>query len=334
MIAFLAKRCLASLPAVFVILAFTFLLVRIGGQDPVGLLAGPTATRAEIEAITAELGLDRPVWDQFLIYISLVARGDLGRSWISNRAVLSDILERLPVTLELLVWGVGLGAAVGVAAGMLAAAKRNKPLDQAVRIVSIVGFSVPTYFLGLLMLLVFFYFLEWAPPGMGRLSLMLSPPPRVTGSYLIDGLLAGNADVAHSAAAQLVLPVLCIAIITAAPTAKQARAIAIEVLASDFIRYARAEGLGGARIWLMTLRNSLVPVVTFIGSELTGLIGTTAILEYVFSWGGLGQYGLTAIIRGDFVAVQGYVLTLACFSVLVFVAVDLLVRAVEPRGRR
>jgi len=330
---FFVKRCLASLPAVFAILAFTFLLVRIGGQDPVALLAGPEATRAEIDALTAELGLDRPVWEQFWIYASLVANGDLGRSWISNRPVWADIAERIPITLELLVWGVGLGAVIGITAGLSAAARRNRPFDQIVRFASLVGFSVPTYFLGLLMLLVFFYYLEWAPPGMGRLSMLEMPPPRVTGSYLIDGLIAGNAGVVRSAFGQLVLPVVCIAIITAAPTAKQARAIAIEVLASDFIRYARAAGLSAPRIWLMTLRNCLVPIVTFVGSELTGLIGTTAILEYVFAWGGLGQYGLTAIIRGDFVAIQGYVLTLACFSVLVFLAVDLLVRIIEPRSR-
>jgi peptide/nickel transport system permease protein len=261
-----------------------------------------------------------------------VAGGDLGRSWISNRPVLADILERIPITLELLFWGVGLGAAVGVAIGLRAAWHRDGAFDQVARIVSLVGFSVPTYFLALLALLVFFYMLEWAPPGMGRLSMILTAPPRITGSVLIDGLLAGRGDVAHSAFSQLVLPVLCIAIIAAAPTVKQTRAIAIEVLASDYVRYARAAGLPAHRVRRIALRNCMVPVVTFIGSELTGLIGTTALIEYVFSWGGLGQYGLNAIIRGDFAAVQGYVLTLALFSVLVFLTVDLIVRAIEPRA--
>lgn len=332
MLRFILRRLLGSIPAVIAILVVTFLLVRLGGQSPVALLAGPTATREEIQIITAELGLDRPVWEQFLIYAGTIAGGDLGRSWISNRPVLADILERLPVTLELLLWGVGLGAAVGIAVGLRAAWHRDGAFDQVARIVSLVGFSVPTYFLALLALLVFFYMLEWAPPGMGRLSMLLTSPPRITGSYLIDGLIAGQGEVARSAFAQLVLPVLCIALIAAAPTVKQTRAIAIEVLGSDFVRYARAAGLPASRVRRIALRNCLVPVVTFVGSELTGLIGTTALIEYVFSWGGLGQYGLNAIIRGDFAAVQGYVLTLACFSVLVFLTVDLIVRAIEPRA--
>jgi peptide/nickel transport system permease protein len=329
---FILRRLLGSVPAVFAILLVTFLLVRMGGQSPVALLAGPTATREEIQMITAELGLDRPVWEQFAIYAGTIAGGDLGRSWISNRPVLSDIVERLPITLELLFWGDGLGALVGVGVGLRAAWHRDGPFDQVARIVSLIGFSVPTYFLALLALLVFFYALEWAPPGMGRLSMLLTPPPRVTGSFLIDGLIAGQTEVMRSAFAQLVLPVLCIALITAAPTVKQTRAIAIEVLASDYVRYARASGLSPSRVRRIALRSCMVPIVTFIGSELTGLIGTTALIEYVFSWGGLGQYGLNAIIRGDFAAVQGYVLTLACFSVLVFLAVDLIVRAIEPRA--
>ena len=332
MLRFLVRRIAGAVPAVFAILLVTFVLVRLGGQSPVALLAGPTATREEIALITAELALDRPVWEQFAIYAGTIADGDLGRSWISNRPVLADIMERLPITLELLFWGVGLGALAGIAVGLRAAWHRDGAFDQLARIVSLVGFSVPTYFLALLALLVFFYYLEWAPPGMGRISLMLTPPPRVTGSVLLDGLIAGQSDVVRSGFAQLVLPVLCIALITAAPTVKQTRAIAIEVLGSDFVRYARAAGLPPGRVRRIALRNCMVPIVTFVGSELTGLIGTTALIEYVFSWGGLGQYGLNAIIRGDFAAVQGYVLTLACFSVLVFLVVDLIVRAIEPRA--
>ncbi len=329
---FLLRRLVLVVPLLLAVVFFTFMLVRIGGQDPVARIAGPTATQGEIETIRSELGLDKPLFTQFAIYLGLVARGDLGRSWISNRPVLSDILDRMPVTLELMLWGVGLGALVGIPVGLVAASRPNRMFDQLSRGISLLGFSIPTYWLGLVMLFVFFYLLDWAPPGMGRVSLMLTPPPRVTGSYLIDGLIAADWEVVHSAAAQLVLPVLCVAIISAAPIIKQTRAIALEVSASDYVRYARAAGLPRRQVQQMVLRNSRTPIITYVGTELTGLVGSTSLIEYVFAWGGLGQYGLNAIIAGDFVAIQGYVLFLALFSVLVFVVVDLAVMLLEPRA--
>ena len=329
---FLLRRLVLVVPLLLAVVFFTFMLVRIGGQDPVARIAGPTATQGEIETIRATLQLDKPLLTQFAIYFAMVVRGDLGRSWISNRAVLSDIVERIPVTLELMLWGVGLGAAIAVPVGLFAASRPNRLFDQLSRGISLLGFSIPTYWLGLVMLFVFFYLLGWAPPGMGRISLMLSPPPRVTGSYLIDGLIAADWEVVHSAAAQLVLPVLCVAIISAAPIIKQTRAIALEVSASDYVRYARAAGLPRRQVSRMVLRNSRTPIITYVGTELTGLVGTTSLIEYVFAWGGLGQYGLNAIIAGDFVAIQAYVLFLALFSVLVFLVVDVAVMILEPRA--
>ncbi len=328
----IARRIALVVPLLVAILLFTFLLVRVGGQDPVGLLAGPTATQAEIDMIRASLALDEPLWVQFGVYFGNVLQGDLGASWLSNRPVLNDILERAPATFELMFWGVLIGAGIGIPVGLRAAFRPDGAFDQTSRFLSLLGFSIPTYWLGLVMLFVFFFLLEWAPPGMGRLSLFLEPPPAVTGSYLIDGLIAAQWDVASSAFAQLVLPVLCVAIISAAPIIKQTRAIALEVLSSDYIRYARAQGLPQREIRRMALRNSATPVVTFVGTEITGLVGTTSLIEYVFAWGGVGQYGLSAIIQNDFAAIQGYVLLLALFSVIVFLAVDLFVMLTEPRA--
>lgn len=329
---FLLRRLLLVLPLLFIVVFVTFMLVRISGQDPVAMLAGPTATAQELELVRRQLGLDQPVWAQFAIYVGNVLGGDLGRSWLSNRPVLNDIIERIPVTLELLFWGVGLGALIGIPVGLLAAFRPDRTFDQMSRVLSLVGFSIPTYWLGLLMLFVFFYLLGWAPPGMGRISLMATPPPRITGSYLIDGLIAGDMEAAYSAATQLVLPVLCVAIISAAPIIKQTRAIALEVTASDYVRYARAAGLPHDEVRRLVLRNSRTPVMTFVGTEITGLVGTTSLIEYVFAWGGLGQYGLNAIIAGDFTVVQAYVLFLALFSVIVFIVVDVAVLLLDPRA--
>lgn len=328
---FLVRRLALFIPLLLGILLFTFFLVRIGGQDPVGLLAGPTATTAEINRIRADLGLDQPIFTQFWIYLGNVLDGDLGKSWISQKPVLRDLLDRFPITLELLLWGILIGASVAVPVGLRAAFRHDRLFDIVSRSVSLLGFSIPTYFLALIMLFVFFYLLEWAPPGMGRLSLLVTPPPTVTGSYLIDNLLIGNMEGARSAFGQLVLPVLCVAIISAAPIAKHTRAIALEVMGSDYVRYADATGLDPAVRTRIVLRNSRTPILTFVGTEVTGLIGTAALIEYVFAWGGLGQYGLNAIIRGDFSAVQGYVLALALFSLLVFLVIDLLVLLFDPR---
>lgn len=331
---FLARRALVLVPLLVGVLLFTFVLVRLGGQDPVALLAGPSATVQEIAKIRAQFGLDLPIWEQFAVYFALVVRGDLGQSWLTGRPILADIVERIPATLELLLLGIGLGAAVGIPLGLLSAVRHGSRFDAVTRVLSLLGFSIPTYFLGLLMLLVFFYALDLAPPGMGRISLMYSPPPAVTGSYVLDAILAGDWQAARSAASQLVLPVICAAIICSAPIIKQTRAIVLGVLGSDFVRYARACGLADASINRIALRNSFVPVTTFTGSELVGLVGTVSLIEYVFAWGGLGQYGLTAITRGDFSAVQGYVLILAIFSIVIFLVVDLLVLALEPRARQ
>lgn len=319
------------IPLLVGVMVLTFMLVRIGGLDPVGLLAGPTATAEEFEIITKELGLDQPLWKQFLIYAQNVVQGDFGESWLSNRPVLDDIAARSVVSLELLFWGIGIGTFIGVPIGLRAAFKPNGRFDQSARILSLLGFSIPTYWLGLVMLFVFFYLLGWAPPGMGRISLMVSPPDFVTGSYLIDSLLSSNWRAAHSSLSHLVLPVICLAIVSAAPIIKQTRAIALEVISSDAVRYARACGLKAKTVRQIVFRNSATPVLTFVGTEITGLVGTMSLIEYVFAWGGLGQYGLNAIVRGDFTAVQGYVLVLALFSVLIFLIVDIVVALIEPR---
>ena len=320
------------IPLMIGIVFVTFMLIRIGGLDPVGQLAGPTATAEEFDMIRGELGLDQPLWKQFGIYLSNVVQGDLGESWLSNRPVLDDLLARTPISLELLLWGVGLGALIGIPVGLRAAFKPDGWFDQVSRFLSLFGFSIPTYWLGLVMLFVFFYLLRWAPPGIGRISLMVSAPENVTGMYSIDALLEGNWEAFRSAVSHLVLPVTCMAIISAAPIIKHTRAIALEVLSSDTVRYAHASGLPPGDVRRIVLRNSATPVLTFIGTELTGLVGTMSLIEYVFAWGGVGQYGLNAIVRGDFTAVQAYVMMLAFFSVVVFLVVDLAVYLIEPRA--
>ncbi len=330
---FVLRRLLVMVPILFGVMLFAFVLVRLSGQEPVALLGGPTASAQQLDEIRSELGLDKPLPVQFAIYAGKVLSLDLGTSWLNSRPVLGDLLGRIPATLELLLLGVGLGALVGVPVGLHAATHANGRFDHVSRFLSLLGFSIPTYWLGLIAIFLFFYLLGWAPAPMGRISMMVVPPPVVTGSYVVDALLAADGEAFWSALAQLVLPVLCLAIVSAAPVIKQTRAIALDVMSSDFVRYARASGLPPAMMKRITLRNSMVPLVTFIGTELAGLVGTSSLIELVFAWGGAGQYGLSAIIQGDFTAVQGYVLYVTLFSLVIFLIVDVLVLMLEPRAQ-
>jgi peptide/nickel transport system permease protein len=329
----LNRRLLVGLPSLLGAVVVVFFLIRLSGESPVPFLAGPNATKAEIDALTAQLGLDRPLFEQLWIYLGRLAQGDLGQSWLSSRPVLAELLDRLPATLELVLLATLLGAAVGVTLGAQAAFRAGGAFDNLVQTAATIVFSVPIYVVGLVSIFVFFYLLNIAPPPLGRLSLVVLPPPAVTGSYALDALISGNGEALASALAQLTLPVACFSLIVAGPILVQTRAIVGTALGSEYVDYARASGLPRKVVRRIALRNSLVPIVTLLGSELAHLFAASSLIELVFAWGGIGHWGLNAILQGDFAAVQGYVLALALFSLLVFLVVDLVVFALEPRSR-
>ncbi|MGE0315816.1 MAG: ABC transporter permease [Lautropia sp.] len=329
---FVVVRLLVSVPVIIGIVFLTFMLIRIGGADPVALLAGPIADEPMLAAIRAQLQLDRPLLEQFLAYLTRLLQGDLGVSWQGGAPVLHEIRTLFPATLELVLLSVGLAALIGIPVGLRAAARPNGLFDQMTRFWSLAGFSIPTYWMGLMAILVFFYVLRWAPPPMGRIGMEVVAPDVVTGSTVLDSLISANWEALRSALAHLALPVACFTLLAAAPIIKHARAIAIDVMASDYVRYARANGFSRATVRRIALRNALGPILAFFGSELTSLLAAAALIEFIFSWGGLGQWGLNAILLGDFAVVQGYVLTLALFSVVVFMVIDLLILLLEPRS--
>ncbi|MSO65527.1 MAG: ABC transporter permease [Alphaproteobacteria bacterium] len=329
---FLIRRVLLVVPILFGITVITFMLVRVGERDPVAMLAGPLADRQTLATLRADMGLDRPYWEQFAIYVGKLARLDFGKSWESNNPVIVDIANRLPASLELLLIAVAIGAAVGIPVGIRSAQRPNQWFDQVSRFVSLLGFSVPTYWFALMGIFIFFFKFRLAPPPMGRIGLEAIPPPDLTGSYFLDSLLTANWNAALSSGTRLVLPVLIFSVIVAAPIIKHTRAIALEVLSSDYVRYARASGLSPATVRRVALRNAFTPVLTFVAGELTGLLAAVSLLEYIFAWGGLGQWGLNAILNSDFAAVQGYVLTLAVFSAAIYLLADIAVLLLEPRS--
>lgn len=332
MLRLVARRMAAALPTLAGVVVVTFLLTRALPGDPAAYFAGPAATLQAIEEVRARLGLDQPLPVQFLSYLRDLARGDLGVSLTTGQPVLSDILARLPASAELTLLGLLFAASIGITLGVLAALRPNGWLDNARRVVSTLGVCLPAFFTGLLLVYVFYYQLGWAPAPLGRLDAFASPPPPVTGFYLIDSLLARDLETFRSALAQLLLPALSLGIFAVAPIARITRGSMMAVMSSDFVRAARAHGLSPRTVVVgYALRNALLPVVTTLGMVFSFLLGANVLVEKVFAWPGIGSYAIEALIASDYAPVQGFVMTMGFLYVLLNLAIDLLYRVIDPR---
>lgn len=334
MLGLLARRLAAALPTLAGVVIVTFVMTRALPGDPAAYFAGPAATREAVEEIRRQLGLDQPLWVQFGAYLADLARGDLGVSITTGQPVAADIAQRLPASAELTLIGLLIAAGLGVPMGVAAALRPNSWVDHLCRIIATAGVSLPTFFTGLLLIYVFYYILGWAPAPLGRLDAFSSPPPQVTGFYLIDSALAGDGETFLGAAAQLVLPALTLGIFALAPIARMTRGSMLSVMSSDFIRAARAAGLAGSTVVVRyALRNALLPVVTTLGMVLSFLLGANVLVEKVFAWPGIGSYAVEALIASDYAPVQGFVMTMAALYVALNLAIDLAYQAIDPRVR-
>ena len=326
------RRLLAALPNLVGVIVITFLLTRAIPGDPAAYFAGGAATQEAVEQVRRELGLDRPLLEQFFRYVADLARGDLGLSLTTGQPVLSELLQRLPASLELVLLALTLACAIAVPMGVLAATRPGSWVDQLTRLVTTAGVSLPTFFTGLLLAYVFYFLLGWAPAPMGRLDPVFSPPPLVTGLYLVDAALARDAALWWAAAKQLVLPVVTMALFVLAPIARMTRASMLAVLGADFIRTARASGLSrGTVLVRYALRNALLPVVTTLGMVFGFMIGSSVVIEKVFGWPGVGSYAIDALTASDYAPVQGFVLAMGILFVLLNLLVDLLYVLIDPR---
>jgi peptide/nickel transport system permease protein len=285
-----------------------------------------------VEQVRQQLGLDRSLPEQFLRYVGDLARGDLGLSLTTGQPVLQELLMRLPASLEVVLLALLLACAIAIPMGVMAATKPGSWIDQLARLITTAGVSLPTFFTGLLLAYVFYFLLGWAPAPLGRLDPVYSPPPFVTGLYLIDAALAGDAAMWWAAARQLVLPVLTMAIFVLAPIARMTRASMLAVLSADFVRTARASGLTRSTVLVRyALRNALLPVVTTLGMVFGFMIGSSVVIEKVFGWPGVGSYAIDALTASDYAPVQGFVLTMGILFVLLNLLVDLLYVVIDPR---
>ncbi|MFG1395011.1 ABC transporter permease [Xanthobacter agilis] len=326
------KRFAQAIPTLFGVIVVTFLLTRALPGDPAAYFAGPAATPESIAQVRAALGLDQPLPAQFARYLQDLATGNLGQSISTGQTVLSDILTRLPASLELTLSALLLSLAIAMPLGILAATRQNTMVDHLCRAVVTAGVSLPVFFTGLALVYVFYYQLGVAPAPIGRLDFAYISPSPVTGFFVIDALLAGDGETAGAALGQLVLPAVTLAIFTLAPLARMTRAAMLQVLASDFIRTARAAGLSRRKILLgSALRNALLPVVTTFGMVFSFALGANVLVEKVFAWPGIGSYAVEALVVSDYAAVQGFVLVMAILFVVINLLIDLSYTLIDPR---
>jgi ABC-type dipeptide/oligopeptide/nickel transport system permease component len=328
----IVKRLLGALPNVIGVVIVTFLLTHALPGDPAAYFAGPAASQEAIEQIRVQLGLDKTLLHQFGLYVRELAQGDLGNSLSTGQPVIKEIATRLPASLELTLCGLVFALAIAIPLGILAATRPGSWMDHLCRVLATAGVSLPTFFTGLLLAYVFYYLLGIAPSPLGRIDVSFSPPPNVTGLYLIDSLIARDMELFRATFSQLLLPSITLGLFVMAPLMRMTRASMLGVLSSDFIRTARASGLSRTKVlYAYAFRNALLPVVTTLGMVFSFLLGSNVLVEKVFAWPGIGSYVIEALVASDYAPVQGFVLTMALVYVLLNLTIDILYVAIDPR---
>ncbi len=333
MLRFVLSRLGFLIPTFIGITLLTFIMIRLVPGDPIEAQAGERGiSAARHEELRKAYGFDQPVIVQYGLYISRVLQGDLGRSFVTRNSVASEFFELFPATVELSLCAIIFAVGIGLPAGMIAAVRRNSIFDHGVMGISLTGYSMPIFWWGLLLILLFSVQLGWTPVS-GRIDLLYYIEP-VTGFLLIDSLLSGEEGAFGSAVSHLILPSIVLGTIPLAVIARMTRSAMLEVLGEDYIRTARAKGLSGMRvIALHAFRNALIPIVTVIGLQV-GVLFTGAILtETIFSWPGVGKWLIEAIYRRDYPVLQGGVLLMGAVVMIVNLLVDLAYGIINPRIR-
>lgn len=330
-----ALRLLAAIPTLAGVVVATFALTRILPGDPAAFFTStPGADAATIEAVRRTLGLDEPLWRQFVLYVAALARGDLGQSITTGRPVLADLALRLPASAELTLAAFALAASAGPGLGIAAALRPGGFADRLCRLIVTLGVALPSFVVGLLLIDLFYVRAGWAPAPLGRLDAFAVAPPPVTGLLLIDALLAGEGETFVDAARHLALPAATLALFALAPLARITRAAMLAALGSDQVRAARALGLARRKIVLTyALRNAATPILTALGMVFAYMLGGNVLVERVFAWPGVGSYVVDALAGLDHAPVQGFVLMTAALSIAINLLVDLACALVDPRAR-
>ncbi len=333
MFRFIFGRLAVLIPTFIGVSIIAFSFIRVLPGDPVMLMSGERVMAPErYEQIKQMLGYDRPLPVQYFDYLTGVLSGDFGNSIVTRRPVLDDFLTLFPATLELSFCAMLLAIAIGVPAGVFAAIKRGSFFDQTIMGTALVGYSMPIFWWGLLLIILFSGTLGWTPVS-GRISLLYYFPP-VTGFMLIDSLLSGQSGAFTSALSHLILPSIVLGTIPLAVIARQTRSAMLEVLSEDYVRTARAKGLSPFRvIGIHALRNAMIPVITTIGLQVGVMLAGAILTETIFSWPGVGKWMVDSVFKRDYPVIQSGLLIIAGVIMLVNLAVDLLYGLINPRIR-
>lgn len=310
----------------------TFAIAHLAPGDPARMMAGPAAPETAVAALRERLGLDLPVWQQYGRYLGDLLRLDLGTSNVSGQPVLGEILSRAPASIELMGSALLLSLVLGIPLGIAAAQRRGGAFDRLVSALSVGGISVPPFWLGLMLIILFYRQFGWFPAS-GRFT--GTAPADVTGFLLIDSLLAGDGRALATTLAHLALPVLSLALLEAGPVARLVRNQMRGVLGSDYVRMARAQGLSERTILLRHgLRNALTPMITIVAASIAMMLFGSVSLETVFGWPGAGLYVVQSIFALDFPVIMGFAVLTAVAYVLVNSLADLALAALDPRVRQ
>lgn len=334
MFRFLLKRLALTIPTFFALMFITFVMIRLVPGDPIEVRKGERGISPErLEQLRHEMGLDQPVWQQFLDYVNALLHGDFGTSIISKAPVLHEFLTLFPATLELTLTAMIFAVVLGIPAGVIAASRRGGVYDQTLMGLALTGYSMPIFWWGLILILLMSNTLGLTPVS-GRVDLIKFYYEPVTGFMLIDSLLSGQKGAFLDAVHHLILPMVVLGTVPLAVIARMTRSSMLEVLEEDYVRTARAKGLSWTRVvGVHALRNALIPVVTVIGLQVGGLLAGAVLTETIFSWPGVGKWLIESINRRDYPALQGGIMLIASIVILVNLLVDLLYGLINPRIR-
>lgn len=331
MLRFMLRRMTGLVLVIFGVTIITFALTQLVPVDPAVTALGQNARDEQIAAFRHEYGLDRPAYEQYISYMGRLLRGDLGTSIRTRRPVASDLRDYLPATIELSLAAMVVAVLLGVSLGIISAINRNGVIDGIARVFALIGGSLPIFFLGLLALALFYTKLRWLP-GPGRLDALLNPPPRVTGLYTIDSLIAGNWQLFENSVRHLILPSITLGYFSTAVLLRMTRSAMLEALGQDYIRTARAKGLAERVVIIRhALKNAFIPVLTTIGVTFGSLLSGAVLTETIFGWSGLGRYATASAVSLDFPAVMGVTLVAAVVYPIINTIVDISYRVIDPR---
>jgi peptide/nickel transport system permease protein len=331
---YLLRRLGLTLITLLGVIVAVFLMTRVLPGDPVSVKAGSYATPEVREAITKELGLDRPLPVQLATYVKNVLRGDFGQSTRSGHPVREDLFRRLPATIELALYSLLFGALIGIPLGIWAALGRGSRRDAVIQQLSILSAATPVFWFGLVLIYLLYARWQIAPPPVGRLDTNVAPPAHITGLYTVDALVTGNWAAFTNALGHLILPTITLGFVVMSPFIKMARSSMITVLGSDYVLAAKSLGLSSKEIvWQDALKNAMVSLLTVGGIVLGYLLAGNVLVETIFAWPGMGFYAWNALTGSDYDAIQGFVLMVAIIYVFLNLAIDLAYTFIDPRIR-